>query len=473
MAFFADKCYQASPIWLQQAMIASWGLGWYLRRFGPAFHRHVKGFREREAWTMEQHRAYQTERLAKVLDAAWQAPYYRQVFEEVGVQREMKPWDALSRMPLLEKDILRERPEQLLSQSQLPRGTKIFKSSGSTGTPTWNYYPPDYLTFQMSVAEARNLNIAGATHRDRRIMIGGRKVCRFEQDRPPFWRYSPVERLAYMSAYHLSPRFLPAYLEFMRHFQPTVVMGYASSLEIVARYALTHDDLPAPAKCVVPVAETVIPSAREVMESAWQCQVFDRYGSVEGCVFVGQCQYGRYHISPEVGYVELLDRQGQPCQSGDMGELICTGLQNTLQPLIRYRIGDMARWATEQKCQCGNATPILEAIEGRFEDLCVTPDGREILRFHAVFYGLPNIKQAQVVQEKLDFFVVRVVPGDRFGPEDIEKVKANMRLHVGNVQVRVDAVPEFERTANGKVRAVVCKLSAEERRLAYQKVACT
>lgn len=457
-----ERLYWKSPQWLQQVAVATWGVQWYRRRFGPLFHQYVTALRERDEWTSEQFHAYQTAALSGIFEAAWRSPYYRSVFAEVGVSKGMDPWNALSHMPLLEKDTLRSRPEDLLT-GRAPRGTTVFQSSGSTGTPTRNYYTRGYHAFQTAVAEVRNLNLAGATYRDRRVMVGGRKVCRFDQDQPPFWRISPAERLAYLSNYHLSPRFLPAYMDFLRSFRPIVVMGYPSALEAIAQYALEHNDLPAPARCAVTVSETLSTCARSRIEAAWQCPVLDRYGAVEGCVFAGQCEFGRYHVSPDVGIVEILDADGRPCPPDTPGEIVCTGLQNTLQPLIRYRIGDVARWSSESACPCGRQTPILEGIEGRLEDFCVTPDGRRMLRFHAVFYGLPHVRQAQVIQERLDLFILRVVPAHGFGPDDVEALKANMRVHVGDVEVRVETVPEIPRSASGKFRAVVCNLPAEDR----------
>ena len=149
-----------------------------------------------------------------------------------------------------------------------------------------------------------------------------------------------------------------------------------------------------------------------------------------------------------------------------LGEVLCTGLHNLLQPLIRYRIGDVARWALDQSCACGRQMPILEGIDGRMEDVCYTADGREMLRFDTVFKGVDAIRQAQVVQEALDRFSIYVVPADGFGPADVRRIQDNMRTHVGDVRTEVHPVPEIERSASGKYRAVVCRLSEVERRRA-------
>src|SRR4030095_8924899 len=117
------------------------------------------------------------------------------------------------------------------------KGTISFKSSGTTGTPTEIWYTREFHALELAVPEARNLHWAGVDYRERRVMFGVRKVFHFDQYKPPFWRFSPAENMAYASIYHLSPRFLAYYLEFLRSYRPAVVMGYPSALNTVASYA--------------------------------------------------------------------------------------------------------------------------------------------------------------------------------------------------------------------------------------------
>jgi len=243
-----------------------------------------------------------------------------------------------------------------------------------------------------------------------------------------------------------------------------IVMGYPNALHTVARYALENNDFPASPRCVITVSETVTDEARAAIEAAFQSRIFDQYGVVEWCVFAAQCEQGRYHVSPDVGVLEILDPQGNPSPPGQPGEVICTGLMNTLQPLIRYRVGDASSWAVDQSCRCGRHTPILDRIEGRVEDLCVTPDGRQVSRFTYVFKGISTIKEAQVVQEEPDLFAILVVPSEGFGANEVGRLKTNMRQHVGSAKVDVRIVEAIPRSASGKFRPTLCKLSAEQRR---------
>jgi phenylacetate-CoA ligase len=458
-----DKIYFASPIWMQQLQVGVYGWWWYRRRMSDHFYRLVAEYRSRENWTREQFLAYQEKYLLQLLQTADRSQYYRAIFKEANVNWQLPTFEILAGLPLLSKETLRTRARDLLTQNPVPKGTVVFKSSGTTGTPTEIYYSPEFHALELAVPAARNLAWAGVSSHSRRVMFGVRKVCRFDQNRPPFWRFSLAEDMAYASIYHLSPKNIPTYLEFLRKYKPTIIMGYPSALYTIAQYALEHNDKPERAKAIFTTSETVTELHRRTIENAWQCKIYDRYGAVEGCMLAFQCEHGRYHVSPEVGIIEIIKADGQPCALGELGEVICTGLNNFLQPLIRYRTGDVARWAIDQTCQCGRQMPILESIEGRVEDICVTSDGRQMLRFDTVFKGVENIREAQVVQEQLDLFTIRLVPANTFEEHDIQKIKDNMRIHTGDVRVDVRLVDRIERAASGKFRAVICKLSQDEK----------
>jgi len=468
MSGLTERLYFASPIWAQQMLVALYGWRWYHQRFNPSFYRLVAELSARDNWSAERFRAFQEEQLRNLLLCATRSPYYGEILNQANFDLQQNPFRILERLPLLAKETLRTQSRELLTQNPLPKGTRIFKSSGTTGTPTELYYTPEFHAFELAVPAVRNLGWAGISFDERRVMFGVRKVCSFVQAQPPFWRFSPAENMAYASIYHLSPRYLPYYLEFLRNYQPAIVMGYPSSLNTIARYALENNDYPAPAKGVFTTSETVTVQARETIESAWRCKVYDRYGAVEGCVFASQCEHGRYHVSPEVGVLELIDRNGNPVPPGVMGEVVCTGLVNLLQPLIRYRIGDVARWALDQTCPCGRRMPVLESVEGRYEDICYTPDGRETLRFDTVFKGVEHIKEAQVIQQHLDHFMVYVVPGKGYSDADVERIQANMYLHVGEVTTQVQTVDAIPRTASGKFRAVICNIPESERNALFK-----
>ena len=142
---------------------------------------------------------------------------------------------------------------------------------------------------------------------------------------------------------------------------------------------------------------------KDTIEKVFRCKVFDAWSGIESCGLISECEKGSLHISPDIGIVEIINTKGKECVDGEMGEIICTGFLNYEQPLIRYRIGDYAV-KSDKTCNCGRAFPTIEEIVGRKEDLIFTPDGRELVRILAVFTGISEIKQGQIIQQKLDKF---------------------------------------------------------------------
>src|SRR5712691_4130264 len=130
MSNLFENIYLKSPIPLQQAAVAAYGWWWYRRRFSPHFHRLVSEFQDREAWTAKQFQKYQASQLRKVLAAAWNSSYYQQTFLEAGVTSNMAPSEVLRRVPLLSKEALRLRAKELLTQTRLPKGALVLKTSG-------------------------------------------------------------------------------------------------------------------------------------------------------------------------------------------------------------------------------------------------------------------------------------------------------------------------------------------------------
>ena len=64
-------------------------------------------------------------------------------------------FDALALMPLLSKQMLRAEASDLVTEKPIPKGTIIFKSSGTTGTPTEIYYTPEFHALELAVPEVR------------------------------------------------------------------------------------------------------------------------------------------------------------------------------------------------------------------------------------------------------------------------------------------------------------------------------
>jgi phenylacetate-CoA ligase len=107
--------------------------------------------------------------------------------------------------------------------------------------------------------------------------------------------------------------------------------------------------------------------------------------------------------------------------------------------------------------------PILTQIEGRTDDMVITPDGKRIGRMDPIFKADINIKESQIIQEALDFIRVKVVPTDSFNNEDVQVIIQRVHHRLGeSIRVVVELVDEIPRTKAGKFKAVISNLKQEK-----------
>jgi phenylacetate-CoA ligase len=209
-------------------------------------------------------------------------------------------------------------------------------------------------------------------------------------------------------------------------------------------------------------AEPVFDYQRAAIAEAFQCPVRETYGMAEIVAAASECEAGRPHLWPEVGLIEVLE-QDRPVPRGATGDLVCTGLLNADMLLIRYRLGDRGAFpAEETPCLCGRPLPVLAQVEGRVDDVLYTADGRRIGRLDPVFKAHLPVREAQIIQEALDLVRVRYVPAPDFTDEAGRSIIERLQARMGPVTVVLEEVDEVPRTANGKFRAVICKLPQDQ-----------
>jgi phenylacetate-CoA ligase len=277
----------------------------------------------------------------------------------------------------------------------------------------------------------------------------------------PFYRFNLVERQVYFSAFHLRPDTARFYVDALRRHRIQWLTGYAVSYYLLAKLVLEqHITVPA-LKAIITTSEKVTPDMRTIMERAFGCRVYEEYSTVENAVFASECEQGRLHVSPDACVLEILRPDGTACEPGETGEVVATCLMRDYQPLIRFRLGDVAAWDPES-CPCGRAMPVIKEVIGRIEDVVVGPDGRQMVRFHGVFVDQPHVREGQIVQETLDRVRVKVVPCAGFGDADVRDIMARVQQRLGKeVKVIVEPVTEIPRTKAGKFQAVVSLLAHE------------
>lgn len=431
-------------------------------RYGPESERLVAEALERDWWRPERWKAWQEERLALVLHrAATRVPYYRDQWDARRRAGDRASWEALENWPVLRKDELRLQPQAFVADDCNPEAMFYEHTSGTTGKPLHIWLSRETVRAWFAIFEARARRWYGVSRHDRWAILGGQLVAPVEQERPPFWVWNIALNQLYLSAYHLSASNIAAYLSSMQAHAVTYLLGYPSGLYRLAQAAEEQGLAATPLKVAIGNAEPLYDHQRETISRVFGCPVRETYGMAEIAAAASDCEHGRLHLWPDTGLTEILDDAvDAPVAPGKAGRVVSTGLLNADMPLIRYDTGDRAAWAGDQACACGRALPVLRRLEGRSDDVVVTRDGRHIGRLDPVFKADLPIREAQIIQEDLDHLRVLYVPTDAYTPADGDALVRRIHARVGDMDVTLEPVAEIPRTANGKFRAVISKVSA-------------
>ncbi len=311
--------------------------------------------------------------------------------------------------------------------------------------------------------EARLRCWNGLGREDRWAQLGGRLVAAASRHEPPFWVWNGGLKQLYLSSFHLAPGNAKAYLQALKGYQVRYMLGYASAMSSLA-WLVRKEGLVAPRlEAVLNNGEPLFQSQRESLQEVFQAPVRDSYGMAELACAASECSAGRLHLWPEVGVTEVLsEKENTAVPAGVTGRLVCTGLLNEDMPLIRYETGDLgAVEEASEACGCGRTLPALAKVEGRLDDLIITPDGRRIGRLDAVFRGSVPLRGAQVVQDREDRVIVRLVPTEGWNSRWCNEVEGRLRDRLGPaMKIEIEIVRELERESSGKLRVIISEISS-------------
>jgi len=464
MADWKLRLYHQMPPMLRNAAATLRGYELRSWRYGAETERLVEEALERDSWSSQQWQAYQQERLSDVLQrAATQVPYYKEQWAARRRRGDAASVEYLENWAVLEKEAVRQHPQAFLAEDCDTRNMFHEHTSGTTGKPISLWWSKDVIRQWYALFEARLRRWYGVDRNTRWAILGGQLIAPVNQTKPPFWVWNAALNQLYMSSYHLTPELIPHYLEAIERYKVEYIYCYTSSAYAIASIALERGLRAPQLRVVITNAEPVFDYQREVISRVFQCPVRESYGMAEIVAAASECGHGALHLWHEVGVVEVESEAG----FGDgeqTGNLICTSLLNGDMPLIRYRVGDRGSVRDSAvKCGCGRELVQLKSLEGRSDDVLFTRDGRMIGRLDPVFKADLPIHEAQIIQDSLELIRVRYVPGKDFSTSVESSISARLRERMGDVRIVFEQVDSIPRTNNGKFRAVVCNLSAEER----------
>ncbi|MGZ3417648.1 MAG: phenylacetate--CoA ligase family protein [Polyangiales bacterium] len=397
--------------------------------------------------------ALQLRRLRKILEVAARVPLYREHWKRAGVSpADVRTLADLKNLPIVTREeVVSAWPKGILSREPRPDDV-VFRTSGTSGMFMQIAYAAEANDF-LEAIYGRALFSAGYRPWDRIAYFWWDAA-----DRP----LRPYERVGLMRKHflrvHADPR---KQLEDLIALQPSVIYHFPSALLLIAKL-VEGAPLPIRPRLIICHGELLTDDQQETLRRVFQCDVRNQYGAQEFNRMAWDCDRGTgLHVDADSVRIEILRSDDTLAAPGEEGELVVTGLVNTLMPLVRYRIGDVG-YAIEQPCPCGRGLPLIKLTEGRRDDVLILPDGRRVgpRTLAPRIEDLQGFLQYRVIQHapsKLEVLLVR--DGDHQGVES--SVRDTIAAILGpELSIDVRNVDEISLSRRGKLRKIVRAFSA-------------
>ncbi|UCD96858.1 MAG: phenylacetate--CoA ligase family protein [Candidatus Bathyarchaeota archaeon] len=395
----------------------------------------------------------QRKKLQTTVEHAYRnVPFYHRKFRDAGVTpSDIQSVADLSKLPLTTKlEVQSTTPTNFVSKKSNPRTGIRRRTSGSTGRPLTITVDPKAIDFETAMW-VRTFRANGLKVKDRMAFIADPRSF----PRTRWLRRTRVVSRRYISIFDKAS----TQLAFLRRYRPNAIKAYPSSLRILADAYSQREPEISP-RMVFTSAELLDNEAKRLISSAFETEVYDNYACSEFGLLGWEChQHEGYHLNVESVAIEFV-KHGEAVAPGESGEVVCTSLENTTMPLIRYRLEDVGV-PLEEPCSCGITLPLIKVVEGRVDDFLTATDGKIIpptVFFPYPFENMDGVKQFRVIQEKKDKLTFQLVEnGNRVDDAQIlAKAKRKIQdLFGDDMEIEFQIKKRLDRNSSGKLRKII------------------
>jgi phenylacetate-CoA ligase len=422
--------------------------------------RHVSLLRQTQWLGADRLARLQGEELRNLLvSAGSRVPYYREAFARARFDaREVTSREHLAALPILTRETLRERYDELIDASERDRTIRK-QTSGTTGVPLrfeysnrsetwrqatrlrayeWAGYRPGLLT----------LHYWGTGTRVPR----GIEALKVRLDRM-------LGRDLYVDCGRQDEAAMRELASLIVRKKPHVIVAYTQALAAFARWvdetsSRAWDDIP-----IICGAEAMAPAHRDWLVRAFGRRVFETYGARETMLIAAECDaHDGMHVAEENLIVEIVREDGTPAAPGETGAVVVTDLHNRRMPMIRYANGDRATWGPARACLCGRTLRRIARVDGRINETMRAASGAPVpgMLFISLLNGhAAEIRAFQALQRKSGAVELFVVPGSSWSTVRFEATARRLEAYFDGYPLRVTLVDSIGRDASGKWRPVV------------------
>jgi phenylacetate-CoA ligase len=392
--------------------------------------------------------------------AAKTVPYYRELFAREDIDhREVRSAEDLARLPLLDRELVRRRPELFLSEARPARDSLAFFTAGSTGRPLRVRHDRRSLLVNLAIGERERAPViegTGGSFLPNELYVGNETSTL--RTATAFYRESTFMPVGSGRRFVSVRTPIEEVAALAREEKPDLLVGYGGWIHLFFKTVAARGIEIHPPKMVMYVAEALPHGGREQIESLG-IPVMSRYSAAEAFKIGFYCERRKgFHLHEDVAHVRVVGADGATAGPGEVGRLVISNLVNRATVLLNYPVGDLGSISSE-RCPCGRTFNLLSELEGRVEDIIPLSDGRFVhpRAVWQVFQGDPDLLQYQLTQHEPERFELGLVTVDDEAFRRVEqRARAPLQALLGpGARIEVGRRGEEQHRGGGKFRAVV------------------
>jgi phenylacetate-coenzyme A ligase PaaK-like adenylate-forming protein len=350
---------------------------------------------------------------------------------------------SFDNLPLIAKRDIRERPEQFVSSASSSSKVWRGKSHGTTGRPMDIFFSDEYYfdALYLPIRKAAAAFGFDEPFSNRVFAVGIGEVGTFALLDPT----NSVGPYVEMGVDTANGKTISHAMDFIRQYRPAFVSSRPNLLLLLIEQLMSSDLGDYKPVAVMSGGETLLPRLKSKIEHAFACPVINRYGMSEVGFIASECQHGYLHIDTSAHHVEIVSDSGQPVSDDVVGQIVISGIRNSIMPLLRYNTGDIGALRREP-CECGSFSPRLVYFGGREIPNLSLPTGGSfspLILTGSLFDRFPEMEDFELLQEAEGALVLSVELSGASDPiESLQSIRkfVEARLPDGGITVHCRSV---------------------------------
>ncbi|HEX2865988.1 MAG TPA: hypothetical protein VHO03_03045 [Ignavibacteriales bacterium] len=442
---FLKEVYYRSPLWIKKIYSS---IPFEIRN-GKEYRRWIEFLRQ----NMD-HEEYELFKINETIAYSYHnVPYYNRLFRQLGIlPGDIKDKKDLSKLPLLDKQIIRESPEDFMVRNY-PAFRRFYVTTGGTSGMQHKFYQSKNVWKKEQAFIVNYYKDFNYSYSDLRATFRGGEFYSLPEN--VFWKENPINNEINFSPFHINTNTISYYVDKLNELKPKYYHGYPSALMLLMKYIQEHSlRLLYSPEAVFLASENYTREQAEELQKFFNGRITTYYGHSERLIFApSDCELKTFSVDRRYGAFELIgDNNEVITENGLTGEIVGTGFDNYAMPLIRYRTNDLTSYSSYKDLK-------INPIKGRWNQEFL--DGSNMTRVSITGLNMhsdifKNVLAMQFYQPKIGETVLVVVTKKDFTDVDARKILHAFNKKAGHaIKFSLEKRDSLIQTGRGKARRII------------------